>query len=233
MHQLSRAVAEALRNSADNGYDPERLTLSRLAEDMGDCDSDVADISGQIQRRHQMGDMQVRLIENVLAGYRMRTRSLRLHDALSRVPPEEWRAYVHAAIEGMGTPDPVLSHLTGSRATVPAGHDLPDGTDWDICVRVNEYKAVMGMLEDEGFSLEGGEHYVDLMNTSSFVSMRQGTCNIILTEDMEFYARHLRATRLAGALRLTEREHRLWVFKAILYDMIPGETSPGDERLER
>lgn len=117
---------------------------------------------------------------------------------------------------------PVL--LTGSKVIC----DPPvTDTDEDYLVLVPEERraTIEDLLENDGY-LEGGSGHTD----SDFWSYKNyetnPVINILLTTKQEYFDKFSRATSLAKALNLIDKEDRITLFEAVVRDVWPGDEKP-------
>jgi hypothetical protein len=101
----------------------------------------------------------------------------------------------------------------GSKATC---HPVPEGTDTDYLIDVHDINEAVSVLEAEGFVLDAEARH-QYQNTASFLSMRRGSVNLIITEDNAFFTRFVAATHVAKTLNLLHKEDRIMLFQAVLY----------------
>ena len=105
--------------------------------------------------------------------------------------------------------------LTGSQEICDP---TPDYSDIDyICIAGQEIQEQVEEMERQGWTYEGNAPYRGGNNPSPFRSFRKGQFNLIVTEDDEFYHKFILATKVAKRINLLAREHRIDVFRAILY----------------
>lgn len=113
-----------------------------------------------------------------------------------------------------GLPAPRMAHQTGSRFIC----DPPVLTTDDDYV-VYGTRAALEKLCADGFQITSPVRGYDI---NGFIALRRGEINLIFTQDQQFYHRFVKATRLAKRLNLREREQRVALFQAVLYDRYPG-----------
>jgi len=70
-------------------------------------------------------------------------------------------------------------------------------------------------LRDRGWERGGDDSYAG--DASPFQSWTLNELNLIITDDLEFYHRHQRATRICKILNVMQKEHRIMIFQAVLY----------------
>lgn len=100
----------------------------------------------------------------------------------------------------------------GSRETcVPP----PVDTDADFLVELYKWGEIDLLMEDHGFTKEGGEGYGG--QDSTFGSWRKGDVNLIVTTDPDFAMRHRAATSVCKRLNLLHKPDRVSLFRAVLY----------------
>jgi hypothetical protein len=82
-----------------------------------------------------------------------------------------------------------------------------------------------------GFELEtGGAHYEP--SEGGFNSWRKGSVNFVATYSPKFCADFLKANTIAQRLKLKDRDDRVTLFKAILYNDLPVEIPNASIRWE-
>lgn len=219
--KLRRQVVESLDNALANGHTDFLHTGSqKILEDMVECDSEIERMvnSGEVSEfnvRRAIVSWQLRRRVNIQtteeAYLRTNLDALRLEDAGLVIE----RYFENKAWQ-------VSVNITGGRAVELSGSTASDKTrDWDFLVLTEEVEGAMAGLTQAGFTIEGGDHYKDILDKNQFVSLRRGLVNIILTGDIEFADNHRLATRLSQRLGLTCRDHRKMLFRAILYGETP------------
>lgn len=102
----------------------------------------------------------------------------------------------------------------GSRVTC---NPAPTDTDEDILILTEDVALFLGDALEAGFSNCG--FYVDC----DFISLRKGEINLIVTEESSFYNKFILATHVCKALNLLDKEQRITVFQAILYEKEYGK----------
>jgi hypothetical protein len=106
-------------------------------------------------------------------------------------------------------------HLVGSRVTCDPP---PTNTDRDVLCFVENKEAFASLAEKEGFEAAGYVQAEQLhLTNSQFISLKNGECNLIVTDDLAFKNLFLVATRLAKRLNLLNRDDRVALFQAVLY----------------
>ena len=126
----------------------------------------------------------------------------------------------------------------GSR-TIP-GAAGPD-SDYDLLIFSKRYdsmwskKEVVGKLRALGFVPDspkrtvkgqyGETRTLSGYGTGPFDSFRKDDINLILTGKKEFYKSFLEANKLAVAMKLTNRDDRVTLFKYVLYGELPDVSS--------
>lgn len=103
----------------------------------------------------------------------------------------------------------------GSRITVSPP---PEDTDEDYLFLTSSMPTAVELIEALGFVTTTERDYQGM--SSSFISYRRGTLNVILTDDGEFYQSFLAATSVAKRLNLRRKEDRIALFQAVLYARI-------------
>ena len=99
---------------------------------------------------------------------------------------------------------------TGSRFICP-DHCGPDA-DWDVVCLAKELPGL-------------GEPYCGAQDPyfeSIKIPLEVGVLNLIVTKDPTFYRQFCSATRVARWLEMTDRDDRVKLFQAILYNANPG-----------
>ena len=115
--------------------------------------------------------------------------------------------------------NPFLDHVkdyeyVGSRVTC---NPPPMDTDEDILIYSEDAKTLIGNCIEQGFVGTGS--YVG----SEFTSLLQGTINLIITDNKEFYDKFMLATHVCKSLNLLDKQERITVFQAILYGKAYGK----------
>jgi hypothetical protein len=106
-----------------------------------------------------------------------------------------------------------FAYATGSRVIC----DPPVlDTDEDYVV-LTKFGTLKTLLED-GYVRTSAEHDYDI---TGFVAFRKGNVNLIATDKADFYHSFVNATRLAKALNLRDKKHRIALFQAVLYGRFP------------
>jgi hypothetical protein len=133
-----------------------------------------------------------------------------------------------ALSNGGHVPDGVWEYANvypcGSRVVPNAA--LP-GSDYDYLIHVEPsmpqwrklraLKALRGLLDFSGFSVQGGSGYDEYSSGGVFLSYRLGAVNLIVVMDDEFAAKHRLATRTMVHLGLLNKADRKTLFRAMLY----------------
>lgn len=106
----------------------------------------------------------------------------------------------------------------GSRVTCSPP---PTNTDQDFLVEITGNESVVArvvdMMGEEGFRWEGSEHYQNVAK-NDFMSWRFGDINLIVTAKKPFARRHRLATKLCTRFNLMDKQDRIALFQAILYE---------------
>lgn len=102
----------------------------------------------------------------------------------------------------------------GSRVTC---NPAPTDTDEDWLIFSEHIEMFIGDCIERGFVDEG--NYAD----SNFRSLRQGPNNLIVTDRKEFYDRFVLATHVCKTLNVLDKQDRIVVFQAILYQKEYGK----------
>jgi hypothetical protein len=103
----------------------------------------------------------------------------------------------------------------GSRVTCDPA---PTDTDEDFLL-LTCYVAPL-IKECKALGFEGGEVYFDSAGeaSSNFYSLKKGDINLIITEKQSFYDKFLLASHVCKTLNVLDKQHRITVFQAILYE---------------
>lgn len=113
----------------------------------------------------------------------------------------------------------------GSRVTC---RPAPDDTDADYLVVVAtdaKLSELMAHLATEQWKWEGAtEHYQNIA-ANTFMSLRRGSDNLIVTRNRDFARLHKIATHICARLNLAAKPDRIMVFQAVLY----GNTDYGEQ----
>src|ERR1700727_1688308 len=106
----------------------------------------------------------------------------------------------------------------GSRITCdPPPTDTDE--DWIILSENNDKNLIKILIEEYGFE-RGGSDLVDDEDSDqdySFISLKLGRVNLIITPSSKFYRRFLAASSVAKRLNLLDKEDRIALFQAVLY----------------
>jgi hypothetical protein len=105
----------------------------------------------------------------------------------------------------------VKMEYVGSRVTCSPA---PTDTDEDVLLLTDDKNTLIGDCIEVGFRWDSDatKSYPD-----SFVSLRNGTMNLIITDDEEFFKKFMLATHVCKSLNLMFKSERITVFQAILY----------------
>lgn len=109
--------------------------------------------------------------------------------------------------------------LVGSRVI----KGVEDPKDYDYIVLCRRRRSKIKKLEKAGFHVEAGRascYGAEFLK--SFVSLRRGVIDIILTQDRSFYRNFIRASDVCVALDLISREDRIRVHKTLMYGLDRG-----------
>ena len=95
-------------------------------------------------------------------------------------------------------------------------------TDIDFLLLIGEdidESELLDFLEDNDFE-QGGSRPVDdwSLTDFNFVSYKRGNLNFIITADKVFYDKFVYATKIAKLLNLVDKDQRVKLFQAVLYD---------------
>ena len=123
----------------------------------------------------------------------------------SGIIPKETLKLIKGAISKIVEIQPVGSRIT----CVPA----PKNTDEDYLVLTRTRVSIVS----KGWKLDNCGHYYAL-NEGLFDSWRYGQLNVILTDSREFYDKFLLSTKLAKKFNLLEKQDRISLFQAVLYN---------------
>lgn len=107
----------------------------------------------------------------------------------------------------------LATHPTGSRYTC---NPSVENTDEDYICLVSSIKGIEKDLE--GFSIDGSVPTDEQVSSEdTFVSFKRGNLNLIVTEDVNFYDKFVKCTRVAKNLNLLKKEDRITLFQFGLY----------------
>jgi hypothetical protein len=108
--------------------------------------------------------------------------------------------------------DKVLKmEYVGSRVTCSPA---PTDTDEDVLLLTDDKSTLIGDCIEVGFKWDSD---VTKSYPDSFVSLRNGEMNLIITDDEEFYKKFMLATHVCKFLNVQGKLNRICVFQAILY----------------
>jgi hypothetical protein len=93
----------------------------------------------------------------------------------------------------------------------------PTDTDEDWLVYTENLSTLVGDCIEQGLTHEGS--YAG----SAFVSLRQGPTNLIITDRKEFFDKFMLATHVCKTLNVLDKQDRIVVFQAILYEKEYGK----------
>lgn len=117
----------------------------------------------------------------------------------------------------------VVMQATGSRVICdPAPTDTDE--DWIVLVAPEKFDEFWEHLIADGFELGGSElpepaeADETIYNYGCFNSFKKGDLNYIVTTNQEFFDNFDRATVLAKALNLVNKDGRITLFQVFLYD---------------
>lgn len=105
----------------------------------------------------------------------------------------------------------VKMEYVGSRVTC---NPPPTDTDEDVLLLTDDLTMLIADCIEVGFTRDG-DHKASY--PTSFVSLRNGTMNFIVTDDEEFYKKFMLATHVCKFLNVQGKLNRICVFQAILY----------------
>lgn len=100
----------------------------------------------------------------------------------------------------------------GSRITC---NPPPMDTDEDFLALVPDEGIAWASLEALGFETGTDAEYDGM--ASNFISFKRGVTNIIVTSDIEWFAKFMAASHVAKRLNLRKKADRIAVFQAVLY----------------
>jgi hypothetical protein len=109
--------------------------------------------------------------------------------------------------------------MVGSRFTCDPP---PTDTDEDY-ILLTRHGAVDGALRGlirHGFELNTDDDMYEEM--PEFWALRKGVFNVIVTDNLPFYERFLAATALAKQRNLLDKQDRINLFRAVLYEEVPA-----------
>lgn len=96
-------------------------------------------------------------------------------------------------------------------------------TDDDYLLLVSDWQKFLSDAFALNFVLGGSFASEDIetaLSVNKFVGMRLGKLNLIVTEDAEFFGKFMTATFMAKKLNLLDKDDRIALFQAILYDRV-------------
>jgi len=128
--------------------------------------------------------------------------------------PSTWSAV--KAVKGELAMNPFLDKVlkmeyVGSRITCSPP---PTDTDEDVLLLTDNIDTLIADCIEVGFRWDGD---VTKSYPDSFVSLRNGTMNLIITDNEEFFKKFMLATHVCKSLNVTPKRNRITVFQAILY----------------
>ena len=108
---------------------------------------------------------------------------------------------------------------TGSNYICP---DNPNNDDEDFLIQVHgseeSVRFALSSLSKLGYEFHSNIHYQDLAN--DFISFKKGTINLIVTRSLAFAEKWRAATNICKVLNVTEKEMRIKLFRAALYNEV-------------
>lgn len=115
-----------------------------------------------------------------------------------------------------------ILEITKGRYATPTGSRVicnppPLDTDEDWLVLVP--RDISAEMQDAGFSQDGSPEFYTGNDNGGFRSWRRGDLNIVTTESEEFYQLFETATMLAKRFNLQDKNDRVALFQAILYNV--------------
>ncbi|MEI3803357.1 hypothetical protein V6R85_02445 [Agrobacterium sp. CCNWLW32] len=110
--------------------------------------------------------------------------------------------------------DQLSTHPTGSRYIC---HPPVTDTDEDHVVLVPNIEVAAIRLERDGWTVNRDDpaYQYGENNEVEFITARKGHLNLIIYDDHRGYSAFLAATEVAQILNLTDKEHRVALFKAV------------------
>ena len=140
-------------------------------------------------------------------------------------PPTTWTIAPSAPMYGFSSVSAVKGELSmnpfldkvvkmeyvGSRVTCSPP---PTDTDEDVLLLTDDLSMLIADCIEVGFTRDGSHK---ASYPTSFVSLRNGTMNFIVTDDEEFYKKFMLATHVCKFLNVMTKVDRICVFQAILY----------------
>lgn len=122
----------------------------------------------------------------------------------------------YAATKGELAMNPFLDKVVkmeyvGSRITC---NPAPTDTDEDVLLLTDNIDTLIADCIEVGFRWDGD---VTKKYPDSFVSLRNGTMNLIITDNEEFFKKFMLATHVCKFLNVKAKIDRICVFQAILY----------------
>jgi hypothetical protein len=200
MSKPKKYTAEAARLRAATWKDPRSDAYTYLSSTSTDADRKAADE----KIRKEYDD----LFWSTTTGGKFTTATV--------ASPTSWD-YVDYMFEKKELPmNPFLDKVVkmeyvGSRITC---NPAPTDTDEDVLLLTDDKKTLIGDCIEVGFKWDSDatKSYPD-----SFVSLRNGTMNLIITDDEEFFKKFMLATHVCKSLNVSPKRNRITVFQAILY----------------
>jgi hypothetical protein len=113
----------------------------------------------------------------------------------------------------------VAAHPTGSRYICPAA--CRADSDYDFLVLCGNTDRAISVLSADGYVLGGSGERVWQSQEDAF-SLRKGNVNLIVTQKKLWYDAFLLATEVAKRLNLTNKNDRIALFDAIIYQKNPA-----------
>ena len=86
-------------------------------------------------------------------------------------------------------------------------------TDIDFVVLSRGWDKLHSWLEQNGFKTNFEDYEID-----DFRSYKRGVLNLIVTNDLVFYNRFVKATEVAKNLNLLDKEQRIILFDFVMYE---------------
>lgn len=96
-------------------------------------------------------------------------------------------------------------------------------TDEDYIIYTKNLEGLHEFLRFNLFDMTKEDKDEYDLNMEGFNCYRKGHLNLIVTNDKAFYKSFVLATEVAARLNLVNKEDRIMLFKAILYEEIPRD----------
>jgi len=214
--------AEAARLKAKSGYDLGWADPRGLSYLSSDADRKAVDkkISDEYDSIFGHDEDMAKAYATKLAASMTTTKDVAAASAVwsTRSTPTTWAETwdEYAATKGELPMNPFLDKVVkmeyvGSRVTcTPA----PTDTDEDVLLLTDDLNTLIGDCIEVGFKWDSD---VTKSYPDSFVSLRNGEMNLIITDEEEFFEKFMLATHVCKSLNVLNKSDRITVFQAILY----------------